>query len=933
MPNTIEIPPGLRKAIESNDLIIFAGAGVSLSLGVPNWKDLVIRIIEGLEANSLLPFKELLINNVLNPLDVLNFLEKDYKNSIFELLDDSVGSLRDEPKVHKKLIKLSSKVITTNYDIGFDEAWKQEFNGYANNIVEKDQNYNLSKLYSKENFIFKIHGSISDPGSCVLFENQYRELYKDENAFLLELKFLFLRNTILFVGFSLEDPYVNKIINKINNLYDNFTRKHYIITTDQKLHLPDNVVRVLLNNYDQLDDCIDQLITLKPTISNLPSRPYTELIGRENAIQAVFELIAKTKQTILIKGVSGIGKSGMALEIGHLCTGKNVKSKFTNIPSFECVIWVNAKDVEQDLSLLYVTIEKIINYGKRSQIIQRNPQQRAKDIEALLKDHKALIIIDSFEKITNADIINWLKVSYFPSVIMITSTKPVIDECLKYELNGISQEDTIKFLEKELGNNNRDLQDLIRPESKLIIAELSQNIRNLQLAAGQIRLGNINFNEWPTIPGLQAYFYRLAWDKLSDISKEVVQYFAIFDKVSTIRKTTLQKISGYDDIEFLKATVELSSTAFINYIYTEDAYSILQSSVDFIKKQISIVEQIRLRKKWANFYNSFMQLNILRQMPNEQYWNALVSNNMSLLKDEWQNINEISNWLISVGEEEEQLLFLNFTLMLVHYMDSRFYNEDRLLYVRRAIECSKNLGKEYEEALLRIDALGWTYIEESKFDLAKKEIQQGLKIARILKNFDLIALGNAWKARIMLLEGYPQDASALIGEELPLKVKPWIAYRVSMIKGDVKRYLNKPEDALQCYQNAIVHFNEYGSEGNSYQINPRIGFAYIDKYKLDKDVENLNNAEQMFQSVIEGNLPIGNLYIEFGLAMISYYRGNITSKDAKDKITFIKNQLTSKGSTNVLIRLIDDFEITLTANPSLNSSVFVKSKLDDGINF
>ena len=912
MSNTIEFPPGLRKAIESNDLIIFAGAGVSLSLGLPTWKDLIIKIIEGLEVKALLPFNELLKNNVLSPLDVLNSLEKDYGNAVVEILEDTIGGLKNEPKIHKKLIKLSPKVITTNYDIGFDEAWKKEFNGYATNIVENDQNYNLSKLYSKETFIFKIHGSISDPGSCILFENQYRDLYKDEKAFLLELKFLFLRNTILFVGFSLEDPYVSEIIVKINKLYDNFTRRHYIITTDQKLPLPDNVVRVLLDDYDQLDACLDQLIALKPTVSNLPSRSYTELIGRESAIQAIFSLIAERKHTVIIRGVSGIGKSGLALEIGHLCTEKNTKSRFINVPFFECVIWVNAKEVEEDLGLLYGTIEKTINAGKKSQIIQRDAEQRAIDLKVLLKDHKALVIIDSFEKIENPKFINWVKDSYLPSVIMITSTNFSSNDCCEFELKGISQGDTIKYLEKELGKNNQDLQHLVKPKFASIIEELSQNVRNLQLAAGQIRLGNIKFNEWPEIPRLQSYFYELVWNKLSNSSKEVVKYFAVFDRVSTIRKTTLQKISGYNDFEFLNATIELSSTAFINYIYSQDAYSILQSSADFIKKQISTPEQIKLKKKWANFYSSFIQLNVLRQMPDEQYWNALVSDKMALLEDEWQNINEIGNWLISVGEDEEQLLFLNFTLMLVHYMDSRFYNESRLSYVRRAIQCSKSLGKEYEEALLRIDALGWTYIEESKFKEAKDEIQQGLKIARTLENWDLIALGNAWKTRIMLLEGNPQDASALIGEELSSKVKPWIAYRVNMIKGDVKRYLCRPEEALQCYQNAFVCFNKYGGEGNNYQINPRIGFAYIDKYQLDKDVENLNSAEKMFQSVVEGNLPVGNLYIEFGLAMISYYRGDLTTAETKNKIGFIKDQLISKGSTNVLIRLINNFEISLT---------------------
>lgn len=86
-------------------------------------------------------------------------------------------------------------------------------------------------------------------------------------------------------------------------------------------------------------------------------------------------------------------------------------------------------------------------------------------------------------------------------------------------------------------------------------------------------------------------------------------------------------------------------------------------------------------------------------------------------------------------------------------MDSRFLNQPRLEYMKVAIEAAKRLGEKYEKALLRIDAPGWTHVEESSFEEALTKIDQGIAQEFDSQNTaanELIWLGRAWYARAII---------------------------------------------------------------------------------------------------------------------------------------------------------------------------------------
>src|SRR4051812_15486146 len=91
---------------------------------------------------------------------------------------------------------------------------------------------------------------------------------------------------------------------------------------------------------------------------------------------------------------------------------------------------------------------------------------------------------------------------------------------------------------------------------------------------------------------------------------------------------------------------------------------------------------------------------------------------MKEIDKEWLNINEVIKRSV---EQKNKKLLLELVMLLVHYMDSRFYNLERLIYVKNAIEAAQSLEYIYQVSLLKLDALGWTYIEEGNEDNASND--------------------------------------------------------------------------------------------------------------------------------------------------------------------------------------------------------------------
>lgn len=165
-------------------------------------------------------FNELLIANRDGKFKYINDLfyqnmENNINISRFKLfIADMLKELKykDTPEISefKKTRKNISSVITTNYDTMIEDIFA--FNPLiGNNIL-------LSNPYGS---LYKIHGCVTEPKNIIITEEDYKYFESKYELIRAQLLSLFIHNPIIFLGYSLSDQNIKKILKTIFTYVDN----------------------------------------------------------------------------------------------------------------------------------------------------------------------------------------------------------------------------------------------------------------------------------------------------------------------------------------------------------------------------------------------------------------------------------------------------------------------------------------------------------------------------------------------------------------------------------------------------------------------------------------------------------------------------------------------------------------------------------------
>ncbi|WP_251843194.1 SIR2 family protein [Enterobacter hormaechei] len=321
----IPIPHQLIEAIKEKKLIIFIGAGVSSGVGIPAWKDIVLKTLSHPNIEKGSAFKNALENGIMTPLEVLDKLQLKNKKDVFKTFECETSNKIESP-LYGKLSKLSKKFITTNYD------YLIEHNTGISKI-DTSSIYNLQKLDQEDSFVLKIHGCVSAIDNAVIFSTDYEELYNSATTggmAKFQLKKIVSTHSCLFIGYSLSDHYLVELFNALNTLYDGTGREHYVITTENINH--EFVESIVLPDYSHFDSLIDTLcdsviedeakydLTISEVESQHDANEFTLTLGHDTPplieywAGRVEEMRALEvfHKACFITGIGGQGKSALA---------------------------------------------------------------------------------------------------------------------------------------------------------------------------------------------------------------------------------------------------------------------------------------------------------------------------------------------------------------------------------------------------------------------------------------------------------------------------------------------------------------------------------------------------------------------------------------------------------------------------------------------
>jgi hypothetical protein len=447
----------------------------------------------------------------------------------------------------------------------------------------------------------------------------------------------------------------------------------------------------------------------------------------------------------------------------------------------------------------------------------------------------------------------------------------------------------------------------------------------MKLALAMVRRGTVDL--WPMIEQLRESnpdqsidkvfeeLFSRSWERLPESARRVLLVAPLFVGVSSIRRDALQAATGLPASGFREGLARCVGFNLLEEDHDQRRFVIHPMTRAFARGQLSTQKELEVegRNRCREYFLELIRKSVIRKYPKPRYWNALVSDGMSAIDPEWPSIQEVMKWADQEGHDEH---LVELVMLLVHYMDSRFLNIERLSYVQKAVAALERMRRKEDEALLRIDALGWTYVEEGRLNEAYKEIHRGFEIAEKFarkEKEDLRALGLAWRARVRIERHQSTRALNLIHEALKIKkCKPWIKFRVQMAAGDIALKQGNSTDALGHYKQAEAELRKYGGEGHGYQIAPRIGLAYLRMGELDKAQEKFNELAS-FEKI-----AIGKLYAEYGLAMVDYKKGNFQS--ARELMEEIKTKLSRRTTSNLPSRKLHTDHIFRFARASALSS-------------
>lgn len=210
------IPDELAEKLVSNQLILFIGAGVSMSLGLPSYSNLIK------ELGGFLDFDGEIFHDFGDYLTLAEYyhLKKEGYGELQPFLREKWKKTDVEvkqSKVHEAIVKLNCKLIyTTNFDGLLEQAHKVWNSKYRTIRSVKD----LVDPQEDKTHIIKLHGDLSSPSTMVFTECSYFERLSFESPLDIKLRADSLGKSILFLGYSLSDINIRYLLYRLQKQWD-----------------------------------------------------------------------------------------------------------------------------------------------------------------------------------------------------------------------------------------------------------------------------------------------------------------------------------------------------------------------------------------------------------------------------------------------------------------------------------------------------------------------------------------------------------------------------------------------------------------------------------------------------------------------------------------------------------------------------------------
>lgn len=214
-----EIIPLVRQGSVS----LFIGAGFSLKAGAPKVDSLKRALIRTLPSGYKKGIMSMPLDDVAQ--EVVKYYRRD-RTKLFSVLEKALAFSRKDMTDHVALSMIPhfKRLFTTNYDTLLEEVYGEE----RINVVSCDEECANPE---KEVNLYKIHGDLKHPNQLVITRDDYDDtISTDKNQLIWNKVYdAFAGTDVVFIGYSLEDTNVQRVLNKVFKCVGEKRRKVFLI--------------------------------------------------------------------------------------------------------------------------------------------------------------------------------------------------------------------------------------------------------------------------------------------------------------------------------------------------------------------------------------------------------------------------------------------------------------------------------------------------------------------------------------------------------------------------------------------------------------------------------------------------------------------------------------------------------------------------------
>lgn len=621
---------------------------------------------------------------------------------------------------------------------------------------------------------------------------------------------------------------------------------------------------------------------------------------------------------VSIDGIGGIGKTALALEVAYECLhASQEQGRTDNIAIFDGFIWATAKDLELDLEDLLDAVARTLDYPG---VLQMPSEQKRSAVRRLLRANPYMLIVDNWEAISDADLIDFMHELPEPTKVLITTRKRISLEATMLTLEDLKEAEALALMRSE---GRRLGLTAVEHAGDQILMRLYQSTSGAPLAikwaVGQIRQrGQSMETVLATLRKAKANIFdsifASSWGLLSSEAQQVIKVMPLF--ATSASQDALEAaggVRGSDLDEALGQLVEMSLVEVTGEIErARRRYSIHPLTRAFIVAMHKLDQmphfiqdaQVRILKYYRKLVLPPESCRV-----GDLYWDGLFNDiGAEQLEQEWANLDYLIRQALDQGDDNTALYLF---LPVVHFLNAWGYWNERLQLSYQMCDVAQRLENP-SEAWLWIDAIGFILREQRQISKCMEALRKGRLVAERFGLTNALVLADAFEVwlcsssevrDIRLAHTRVESALAEIDWESVFetgnKVRQIIADRVLSAEAALKESEGDLIGAKEIREQEVAKRLAMG-------LNPATQLTRLGHISLQLD--DFSTARVLFLRALPQADLKDQAWCNYGLALIAEHEGDVQEAHrlgslARDQFERLGLEEEKRSCTELLDRL------------------------------